>query len=375
MNRHIKSVRIQDFQNHQDTFFELKTGLNLFTGSSDSGKSAISRSFHLVLLDYFRKHDVRDDQKNAKITITFQNGDWITRTKGDTNEIEYQVEGQEIVKHSRFSKNIPKDVLDFLGFMPKTSSGALALANQEEKFFLITLSDEALPKEISRLLGIDDLEEAASLLGSEVNKISGDIKRVAAEIENTKTKLEPYADLDEKIENLNKFKKLISEYEALEAEIAEINDLYTEYLKIGKQFTDCKNEKEKFESIYEFLSNDIPVLEKQYNDISEGLILNENILKTREQYKITKDKYDVFFEISEGEIGNLISVCVNQYTSLEEITNLDSDICEITLDIETKNKAVETQYEIISDCNEQIKILEQYLKDNFEVCDICGSVK
>ena len=375
MNRHIKSVRIQDFQNHQDTFFELKTGLNLFTGSSDSGKSAISRSFHLVLLDYFRKHDVRDGQKNAKITITFQNGDWITRTKGDTNEIEYQVEGQEIVKHSRFSKNIPKDVLDFLGFMPKTSSGALALANQEEKFFLITLSDEALPKEISRLLGIDDLEEAASLLGSEVNKISGDIKRVAAEIENTKTKLEPYADLDEKIENLNKFKKLISEYEALEAEIAEINDLYTEYLKIGKQFTDCKNEKEKFESIYEFLSSDIPVLEKQYNDISEGLILNENILKTREQYKITKDKYDVFFEISEGEIGNLISVCVNQYTSLEEITNLDSDICEITLDIETKNKAVETQNEIISDCNEQIKILEQYLKDNFEVCDICGSVK
>ena len=375
MNRHIKSVRIQDFQNHQDTFFELKTGLNLFTGSSDSGKSAISRSFHLVLLDYFRKHDVRDGQKNAKITITFQNGDWITRTKGDTNEIEYQVEGQEIVKHSRFSKNIPKDVLDFLGFMPKTSSGALALANQEEKFFLITLSDEALPKEISRLLGIDDLEEAASLLGSEINKITGDIKRVSAEIENTKTKLEPYADLDDKIENLNTFKKLISEYEVLEAEIDEINNAYSEYLKIGKQFTDCKNEKEKFESIYEFLSNDIPVLEKQYNDISEGLILNENILKTREQYKVTKDKYDIFYEIAEGKIGNLISVCVNQYTSLEEITNLDTDICEITLDIETKNKAIETQNKIILDCNEQIKILEQYLKDNFEVCDICGSVK
>jgi len=375
MNRHIKSVRIQDFQNHEDTYFELKTGLNLFTGSSDSGKSAISRSFHLVLLDYFRKHDVRDGQKNAKITITFQNGDWITRTKGDTNEIEYQVEGQEIVKHSRFSKNIPKDVSDFLGFMPKTSSGALALANQEEKFFLITLSDEALPKEISRLLGIDDLEEAASLLGSEVNKISGDIKRVVAEIENTKTKLEPYADLDDKIENLNTFKKLISEYEALETEIDEINNAYSEYLKIGKQFTDCKNEKEKFESIYEFLSNDIPVLEKQYNDISEGLILNENILKTREQYKVTRDKYDIFYEIAEGKIGNLISVCVNQYTSLEEITNLDTNICEITLDIETKNKAIETQNEIILDCNEQIKILEQYLKDNFKVCDICGSVK
>ena len=375
MNRHIKSVRIQDFQNHEDTHFELKTGLNLFTGSSDSGKSAISRSFHLVLLDYFRKHDVRDGQKNAKITITFQNGDWITRTKGDTNEIEYQREGQEVVKHSRFSKNIPKDVLDFLGYMPKTLSGALALANQEEKFFLITLSDEALPKDVSKLLGIDDLEEAASLLGSEVNKISGDIKRVSSEIENTKTKLEPYSDLDDKIENLNAFKKLISDYEDLEAEISEIDNAYSEYLKIGKQFTDCKSEKEKFESIFQFLSNNIPVLEKQYNDISEGLILNENIHKTREQYKTTKDKYDVFYEISEGKIGNLISESINQHMHLEEIIILDSDINDITLDIQTKNNAIETQNAIILECDEQIENLEQYLKDNFEVCDVCGSVK
>ena len=374
MNRNIKSVRIQDFQNHEDTYFELKSGLNLFTGSSDSGKSAISRSFHLVFQDYFRKHDVRDGQKNAKITITFQNGDWISRTKGDTNEIEYQIEGQEVVKHSRFSKNIPKDVSDFLGYMPKTLSGALPLANQEEKFFLITLSDEALPKDVSRLLGIDDLEEAASLLGSEVNKISGDIKRVSTEIENTKTKLEPYADLDAKIENSNKFKQLISEYEALEAEIDEINNSYSEYLKIRKQFTDCKNEKDKFESIYQFLLNNIPVLEKQYNDISEGLILNENIHKTREQYKNTKDKHDVFYEIAEGKIGNLISESVSQHTSLEEIIKLDSDISEIISGIETKNKAIETQNGIISDCDEQIKTLEQYLKDNFEVCDVCGSV-
>lgn len=72
MNRNIKSVRIQDFQNHEDTYFELKTGLNLFTGSSDSGKSAISRSFHLVFQDYFRKHDVRDGQKMQKLPSHFK---------------------------------------------------------------------------------------------------------------------------------------------------------------------------------------------------------------------------------------------------------------------------------------------------------------
>ncbi len=317
MNRQIKSVRIQNFQNHQDTFFELKPGLNIFTGSSDNGKSAISRSLHLAFLDYFRKYDVREGQKNAKVTITFNNGDWYSRTKGDTNEIEYQREGQQVVKHSRFSKNVPQDVTEFLGYIPKTLSGALPLANQEEKFFLITLSDEALPKEISRLLGIDDLEEAASLLGSEVNKISVDIKRVSGEIENLKEKLEPYEDLDEKIKNLNKFKTMIAEYEALEKEISEINDLCAEYQKIGKQYTDCKAEKEKSEALFQFLSDSIPVLEKQFNEISDGLILNENILKTREQFKITKEKYNIFYEIAEGEIGKLISGCVNEHTYLD----------------------------------------------------------
>jgi len=375
MNRQIKSVRIQNFQNHQDTFFELKPGLNIFTGSSDNGKSAISRSLHLAFLDYFRKYDVREGQKNAKVTITFNNGDWYSRTKGDTNEIEYQREGQKVVKHSRFSKNVPQDVTEFLGYIPKTLSGALPLANQEEKFFLITLSDEALPKEISRLLGIDDLEEAASLLGSEVNKISGDIKKVVGEIESIKEKLEPYEDLDEKIKNLNKFKTMIAEYEALEKEISKINDLCAEYQKIGKQYTDCKAEKEKSEALFQFLSDSIPVLEKQFNEISDGLILNENILKTREQFKITKEKYNIFYEIAEGEIGTLISGCVNEHTILDEIIKLDNDFNEISIDIDSKSKDIETQNKIITDCDEQIKELEQYLRDNFEVCDVCGNVK
>ena len=375
MNRQIKSVRIQDFQNHQDTFFELKPGLNIFTGSSDNGKSAISRSLHLAFLDYFRKYDVREGQKNAKVTITFNNGDWFSRTKGDMNEIEYQREGQQVVKHSRFSKNIPQDFTEFLGYIPKTLSGALPLANQEEKYFLITLSDEALPKEISRLLGIDDLEEAASLIGSEVNKISVDTKRVSVEIENTKEKLKPYEDLDEKIKNLNEFKNLISEYEALEKEISEIDALCVEYQKIGKQYADCKAEKEKSETLFQFLSDSIPALEKQYNEISDGLVLNENIIKTREQYKLTKEKFDIFYEIAEGTIGTLISECIEDHNMLDEIINLDNDFNEISLDIETKNNAIQTQNEIIEDCDKNIKELEQYLRDNFEVCDICGSVK
>ena len=117
------------------------------------------------------------------------------------------------------------------------------------------------------------------------------------------------------------------------------------------------------------------MLEKHCNEISDGLILNDNILKTRQQFKITKDKYDIFYEIAEGTIGNLISECVNQHTILDEIINLDDDLSEISIDIEIKSKDIEAQNKIIANCDEQIKELEQYLRDNFEVCDICGNVK
>jgi uncharacterized phage infection (PIP) family protein YhgE len=168
---------------------------------------------------------------------------------------------------------------------------------------------------------------------------------------------------------------MIAEHEALEKEISEINDLCAEYQKIGKQYTDCKTEKEKSETLFQFLSDSIPVLEKQFNEISDGLILNENIIKTREQYKITKEKFNVFYEIAEGTIGTLISECIEDHNILDEIINLGSDLNEISLDIDSKNNAIQTQNEIIEDCDKNIKELEQYLKDNFDVCDVCGSVK
>lgn len=108
MNRHIESIRIQDFQNHQDTYIKLVPGLNLITGSSDSGKSAIIRALSTAYLDVFRKQDVRDGQKNAQITLNFKNGDYYKRIKGDTNELEFQYADKELQKHSRFSKTFHK---------------------------------------------------------------------------------------------------------------------------------------------------------------------------------------------------------------------------------------------------------------------------
>ena len=372
MNRHIESIRIQDFQNHQDTHIKLYPGLNLITGSSDSGKSGLFRSLSTAFLDIFRKQDVRDGQKNAQITINFKNGDYYKRIKGDTNELEFQYAGKELQKHSRFSKQFPQEALDFLGHIPKTSTGALSFANQEDKLFLINLSDEALPKEISRLLGIHDLEEAASNLGSDINKISGDIKRANTEIENTKKKLEPFEGLDEKLESLEKLNDLVNKYQDCETYIHDAKSFFNDIATLINRVRDCKNEINHTSILIDFFSESIPILENSFSDIEDGLKMIEDISKARDNFFKSKKQYEKYFEISEGTIGNLILESVKLQLEYTLANELEESLQEASDSISETEKNTSDENKIISKSNKEIERLKKYLSENFDLCETCG---
>ena len=372
MNRHIKSIRIKDFQNHEDTHMTFAPGLNVITGSSDSGKSALFRSLMVAYLDDFSKYQVREGKKNTEISIEFVNGDYLKRTKGALNEIEYQYHNQDLVKHTKFAKNIPSDYLDFVGVMPKTSTSALPFAMQAERYFLIHLSDEAIPKEISKLLGIDDLEDAATLLNSENNKISVDIKKLVSEIGTTKTKLEPFQNLDERIEKFNELKNLIEEYENLQSEIDKTKEFNQSYIKAFNRCVACINEKEKNETLELFYNENIPILTKQYNEIKDGLSLIENISTKVDQFKDIDKRYNHFLEIAEGEVGQLIQECDTYHLELINIQNLKTNIETTDFDINSSVENIDRHNKIISDCNENIAELEDYAREHFEKCESCG---
>jgi exonuclease SbcC len=372
MNRHVKSIRIKDFQNHEDTFLTFGPGLTVITGTSDSGKSAIYRAFMFALQNEGKPYDVREKQKNAEVTIIFKNDDYLKRTKGTVNEIEYQYFGKEIVKHSKFGTDYPKDVLEFIGHIPKTANDSLPFANQDNKLFLINGSDLSIPRDISKLLGIDDLEQAASLLNSEVTKISGDIKRFNSEIETTKTKLEPFENLDQKIESLNELKKLIKSYESLELEIDDIKKFNNNFQKTYKQYAECNNEKIKYENLQEIYNENIPELSQNYNNFSDGLKLIENISSKVSQFKVVEKKYNHFYGISEGDIGQLITECDSKHNELLIIQNLDTDIENTNFEIDSRKDDIDKFNKIITKCDEEIEALETYARENFESCESCG---
>ncbi len=372
MNRHIDSIHIQDFQNHQDTHIKLVPGLNIITGSSDSGKSAIVRALDLAFLDTFRKQDVRDGQKNSHVTINFRNGDTYKRTKGDINELEFQYAGKEIQKHSRFSKKFPQEALDFLGHIPKTSTNALPFAGQEDKLFLINLSDEAIGKEISKLLGIYDLEEAATLLGSEINKLSVDIKRINTDIENTKKKLEPFENLDTKLKSIEELKNLQLEYENIERYIQDCEIFFRDFSVLIKEFNKCKNDLAVQDELVDFFTNEIPMLEHRYSEIKDGLQLVENIDNAKNNFFKSKNQYEKSYEIAEGQIGSLICDSIKLQTFYSGLYNIEKSIKEVNKNIDFSSDKIKDEENIIASCDDKIKDLLEYLHTNFTICETCG---
>ena len=372
MKRHIDSIHIQDFQNHQDTNIKLVPGLNIITGSSDSGKSAIVRALELAYFDNFRKCDVRHKQKNAHVTINFRNGDTYKRTKGDTNEVEFQYAEKEIQKHSRFSKKFPQEATDFLGHIPKTSTSYLPFAGQDEKLFLINLSDEAIGKEISKLLGISDLEDAASNLGSEINKISVDIKKLNTDIETTKKKLEPFINLDQNIQKIEELKKLSKQYEEIESFIKDCETFYREYVLLVKDINKCKSFLEVQNNLVEFYVNEIPTLEQKYHEIKDGLELLENMESAKNNFFKSKTEYGKSYEIAEGEIGILISDSIKLQSLYSSLHSLEDSLIEISDKVDSYTESVNNEQQIIESCDSEIKRWQEYLTANFKICNECG---
>ena len=182
-DRKIKSLQLINFLNHEDTLIDFADGLNIITGSSNSGKSAITRALHAIFWNETDNEYVRRGAKFYKIIVTFTNGDKITRIKGpDNNRIEFQYFGQPVQISEKFKTKLDQEVVDFLGYQPVTSSGPLSLSLQKSDAFLVNLTKQEIPREISKILDINDLEKAATQINSDINRLSSDIKSKQSEL-------------------------------------------------------------------------------------------------------------------------------------------------------------------------------------------------
>lgn len=214
--RHITRLRIKDFQNHRDTDIRLEKGINLITGSSDAGKSAILRALNAVLHNKWPSggSHVRKGATHSEITVEFSDGMEVKRLKSETlnavmvtppasEDDSARANEERTTNYEKFGTVLPPEVLAALGSPPCDEEGnGISYAEQLAPYFLVSLNANQLPRAISRLTGISEIEEAVDLLASDKREAKRQADDHLKRVRDLEAKLEPFSTLDAHLDAL-----------------------------------------------------------------------------------------------------------------------------------------------------------------------------
>lgn len=353
----IKTIRLQNFQSHEDSFFELSSNINIIKGSSYSGKSAFIRA-----LDFFfyggriDESYVRRGEDIFKIEITLNDDTVIIREKGDKyNRFVIKKEGVKDGVYENFGLNIPDSIKNLFGikevYYDKDKSLKLNITNQFDPVFLFSETGSNRSKVLGVLTG-------SNLIGIALRDLSRDVKNLQQEIDYNNLTLNrykqeetQYEDLPEQETLLEQSKKIYDHCKKLEENLLSIKNLLIKLVN-NKKETEIQKSKQIDINWLQDIQDRIDQLIK----IKEVSFNYNNVIQEYEQVKIKV--YDI-------SILDKYLEMITNLTVLKQIQEkVTQNFSSISILIQTKNKFIQ-DYE--NEINEYKVILLQNKN-----CPTCG---
>lgn len=370
-NRKIKTIELFNFMNHVNTKIDLADGINLVTGSSDNGKSAIMRALYSVFLD---KHDsgwIRDGEKEYTVKITFVNGDTFERTKGKKNILTMTPFGGETKTAQSYGKDMPEDYRKFLGYIPETSDGPLPFSLQKKDVFLVDKKELSLGQEISVLLQVDDLEKGASNLKKEITKYNTQTKELQSDKQKLETELEQFDDLDRKLKLVEDLDEILSVHKEMsdlmhrkQSTLLTCRDIYNEVVNITTKLKQVKN-------VYKLLSTELLEIENQQLIVDEkNSMIHDAITIIERIEEIEKDKI-VANEFVNGVLGQTVKLIVETDTIITNKRDMLDEVNSIEEETRSIDGFINTLQSEIENYDREINTLIEKQKTTTSVCPTC----
>lgn len=346
----ITSLSIQNFQSHKSTVLKFDKGVNVITGSSDSGKTAIIRALRWLVWNRPGGDNFRSSWGGDTVVIaTTDDNVNISRSKGSAGNL-YEIGDQPFVG---FGTNVPDEIQNLLKI------DEINLQQQLDSPFLLSETPGNVAQYFNRIANLDQIDKTTSNINSAIRKINADIKYYQEQVNKYKQELQAYPDLDLIEHTLNR----------LERKEARLDDMNNQKYKITHtiqkiQYLDLKIKDVgyivQWESDVNKLLTSIDS-EKQLNKEIDDLQDTLNEL-SRLQTEITEITAMVKTE-------GLVDTLLQKYTLLDQM-GADADRLESYIDNLTyydKN---------LLKMQQNASKLEMQFKTNFpDVCPLCGTPK
>ena len=291
----IKSLKIENFQSHLNSYLELSDGINVISGQSNNGKSSILRSLSWVIfnrpLGLSFKSSFSNKKDIVKITINTET-DEIVREKNDTIN-QYKINN---IILDTVGSNCPDEIASVLNF------SELNIQSQFEKHFLITESAGEVGRTINGFLKLDAIDALISNISSKITSTNKELEIKKQDLDKLNTSLEKFEDFD-LIENLvNQIIEYDSKIKDLENKVKILSYIVTEGVRVEAIIASIENKYDGFEE-------EIKSLEQLWLDYNTNSALISDLKKIVTNIK----ELDSRIEASEA--------ILNHGVALQEIEN------------------------------------------------------
>jgi len=349
----IREIRIRNFQSHKDTVLKFKRGVNVITGTSDSGKTALLRALKWLvwnrpLGDSFRSHWGGD----TSVAVKLSNGTIVERFKGKSGDY-YKVKkpGEESLVFKAFGTEPPEEVQEALNV------DNLNVQNQMDSSFLISNNPGEVSRHFNEVANISQIDDSLKLVERWVRGLRAEVTAEENDIERHEKDLESYAYLD----------KAEQEVEVLESLQENLNRKRGQFKRLGALI-------ERVETVEDLIQEIKPKAdaEEMYNQLVK---IQQDIVKTSDSItnlstlilnmENLEDLIGTAKHLVEDEaiVNNLLKL----YNKKERAANRRTEITNLISNIET----VEQAY---SKAVIQLEELEERWHEEMPAtCPLCGS--
>lgn len=225
----IVAVSIKGFQSHIDSALHLGPGLNVITGPSDSGKTAVIRAVRWVAFgEPSGEAFVNAKAGEAEVTLTLDNGVEIKKHR-KSGKTKYWVTGHA----EPFEKaEVPQEVKLALGIDKQTFGDfetALNFAYQLEAPFIISETASAGAKILGKLAGTEVVDLAVKAVGKDTYAARQERQQAEKDIARINGDLVQYDDLDDLKQALDAAEYVVSQIDEAVARKEKLESLHTDY--------------------------------------------------------------------------------------------------------------------------------------------------
>lgn len=336
----ITKVRIEGFQSHVQSNFNLGNGLNVITGPSDAGKTAIIRAVRWVAFNEPQGEAfVNEKVGEAVVAIYLENGVIITkrRRKGKTS---YLLQQSEDDGGNLFEKSeVPYEVQQALGISKQTFGDfvtALNFAFQLEAPFLISETASAGAKILGKLAGTEAVDLAIKDVSKDTYAARQERSQAEKEIEKIDYQLSEFMDLENLKEQLEACETIAQQIEADASKVDKLKQLKITYGTLVDQLERYQETLDRL-AILGDLDEELKNIEAAQQRYEKLLTIYSQYNRTAAALKSAKEQLDSLEGI-EMLSAQLESVEVNSQR-IVDLKRLSAKLQTFTL---AKEKAAET---------------------------------